>query len=63
MHFYIRHLPLNKHNSFADALEWIAELKVPRVVLPYDMSRTGGSSTGKVRSYLRSDFSPAVFRL
>ena len=26
-----RHLSTNKHNSFADALEWLAEFKVPRV--------------------------------
>ena len=40
-----------KHASFAGALEWIAEFKVPRVVLPSDMSRTGDSSMEKVRSY------------
>ena len=39
-----------KHESFAGALEWIAEFYVPRVGLPSDMYRTGGSSTEKVRS-------------
>uniref|UniRef100_A0A7S1AZ59 Globin domain-containing protein n=1 Tax=Noctiluca scintillans TaxID=2966 RepID=A0A7S1AZ59_NOCSC len=32
VNYYIRHLLLNKDNSFAPALEWIAEFKDPRVV-------------------------------
>ena len=48
--YNIRHLPLNKDNSFANALEWTADVKVPRVVLQSNMSLTSISSTVKVCS-------------
>ena len=49
VNYYIGHLSLNKDSSFADPLEWIAEFKIPRVVLLSNMSRTGGSSSSAVR--------------
>ena len=49
--YYIRDLPLYKHNFFAVALEWIAEFKDLRVVLQSNLSCILGSSTEKGRPY------------
>ena len=48
MNYYIRHLPLNKDNSFADALEWVTEFEDPWAVLLSDMSRASRYSTEKL---------------
>ena len=48
MYYNIPHLPLNKDNSFANALEWTADVKVHQVVLQSNMSLTSSSSTARV---------------
>ena len=50
VYYNIRHLPLNKDNSFANALEWTADVKVHQVVLQSNMSLTSSSPTVKVCS-------------
>ena len=45
MSCYVRHLPMNRDNSYADALELLGGDKDPRVVSPSDVSRTSGFAT------------------
>ena len=52
MYYNIPHLPLNKDNSFANTLEWTADVKAHQVVLQSNMSLTSSSSTARVHCRL-----------